>query len=71
MAGTASPMRSRSRCTPGRTWSAAGLPPGVTFSTTGVLGGKPTTAGTYITKLTAKDANGKIANSMFTWKVTP
>jgi hypothetical protein len=54
-----------------RTWSASGLPPGVTFSTTGVLGGKPTTAGTYITKLTAKDANGKIANSMFTWKVTP
>jgi type II secretory pathway pseudopilin PulG len=54
-----------------RTWSATGLPPGVTFSAGGVLGGSPDTAGSYITKLTARDANGKIANSMFVWTVNP
>jgi type II secretory pathway pseudopilin PulG len=53
------------------TWSATGLPPGVTFSTGGVFGGKPATTGTYIVKVTVKDSLNKVANSMFTWKVTP
>ncbi|WP_433725363.1 putative Ig domain-containing protein [Actinoplanes sp. CA-051413] len=55
----------------GRTWSSSGLPPGVTFSAGGVFGGKPTTTGTYIVKLTVQDNSGRVANTMFTWKVTP
>jgi type II secretory pathway pseudopilin PulG len=54
-----------------RSWSATGLPTGVTFSTAGVLGGSPTTAGRYITTLTAVATNGKIARTMLIWTVTP
>ena len=41
------------------TWSATGLPAGVTIgSSTGTVSGTPTTAGTYSTTVTARDATG-------------
>jgi len=55
----------------GRTWSATGLPGGVTFSSAGVFGGKPGAVGTYLVKITATDNTGGVANSMFVWTVTP
>jgi prepilin-type N-terminal cleavage/methylation domain-containing protein len=51
----------------GLTWSATGLPPGLTM-TSGVVSGKPTTAGTYITTLTVTGSS-QVANLMLTWRV--
>jgi hypothetical protein len=39
------------------TWSAGSLPPGMTFSTGGVLSGTPTVAGNFNITITATDAN--------------
>ncbi|MFJ2060538.1 putative Ig domain-containing protein [Streptomyces sp. NPDC087908] len=53
------------------TWSASGLPAGLTISsTTGTVTGKPTTAGTSNLTLTATDAAGKKGSTSFTWTVT-
>jgi type II secretory pathway pseudopilin PulG len=58
---------------PTYTWSATGLPPGVTIATTGssagTISGTPTTAGTYTTKVTAKDAENVSDSETFTWVV--
>jgi type II secretory pathway pseudopilin PulG len=53
------------------TWTATGLPPGITLTSTGTgtLTGTPTTAGVYTVKLTATKT-GKNAVFMFTWTVT-
>jgi hypothetical protein len=40
------------------TFTATGLPPGLTLSTTGTLSGTPTTAGTYQVAVTATDLSG-------------
>lgn len=42
-------------------WSATGLPAGISLSTSGVLSGTPTTAATYNATITVKDANNKTA----------
>ena len=53
------------------TWTATGLPAGLTISSGGVVSGKPTTAGTSTVTLTVTDAAKNVANLMFVWKVNP
>ncbi|MEU4746769.1 S8 family serine peptidase, partial [Actinosynnema sp. NPDC023658] len=54
------------------TWSATGLPPGLSISpTTGLISGTPTTAGTYTVTATATDSAGKAGTTTFTWTVNP
>jgi len=54
------------------TWSATGLPPGVTIgSSTGTVSGTPTTAGTYSVTVTATGSGGSGSGSAtFTFTVT-
>jgi prepilin-type N-terminal cleavage/methylation domain-containing protein len=52
------------------TWSATGLPPGLSVDGTGKITGTPTAAGTYKVVVTATDAKGKGASTnQFTWTV--
>jgi kumamolisin len=52
------------------TWSASGLPTGLSIASgTGVISGKTTTAGTYNASVTATDAAGKAGSASFTWTV--
>jgi alpha-tubulin suppressor-like RCC1 family protein len=52
------------------TWSAAGLPPGLTLNTaTGTISGTPTTAGSFGVSITATSANGS-GRAGFTFTVT-
>ena len=46
----------------GYTWSATGLPKGITFSASGVLAGTPTTAATSSLQFTVKDSGGATAS---------
>ena len=53
------------------TWSASGLPTGLSIASgTGVISGKTTAAGTYNATVTATDAAGKAGNASFTWTVS-
>lgn len=53
------------------TWSATGLPAGLSIaSATGTVSGTPTTAGTSQVTITATDAAGKKGSTGFTWTVT-
>jgi hypothetical protein len=54
------------------TWSATGLPPGVTFgSSTGTVSGTPTTAGTYNVTATATGSGGSGGGSTaFTFTIS-
>jgi hypothetical protein len=45
------------------TWSATGLPSGLSMSGTGTISGKPATAGTQMASLTVKDSRGTTASS--------
>jgi hypothetical protein len=47
------------------TFTATGLPPGLTLSTTGTLSGTPTTAGSYNVAVTATDLNGATVSGSF------
>lgn len=52
------------------TWSATGLPAGLTIaSTTGTISGTPTTAGTSTVTVTATDKAGRTGSTSFTWTV--
>jgi Putative Ig domain len=52
------------------TYSATGLPPGVSVNgSTGLISGTPTTAGTYTTTVTAKDTTAATGSAAFTWTV--
>jgi Zn-dependent metalloprotease len=54
------------------TWSATGLPAGVTIgSSTGTVSGTPTTAGTYNVTVTATPASGTAGSASFTFTVSP
>lgn len=46
-------------------WSATGLPPGLAISTTGVITGTPTTAGTYSGAITVTDSSATVARLTF------
>jgi prepilin-type N-terminal cleavage/methylation domain-containing protein len=50
------------------TWTATGLPTGVTLSGA-TLTGKPTVAGTYVVTVKAQDTPSKVATMMFTWTI--
>ncbi|MFF1717408.1 putative Ig domain-containing protein [Streptomyces sp. NPDC058268] len=53
------------------TWSATGLPTGLSIAaSTGTITGSPTAAGTHQVTLTATDAAGKKGTTSFTWTVT-
>jgi Malectin domain/Ricin-type beta-trefoil lectin domain/Putative Ig domain len=52
------------------TYSATGLPAGLSInSTTGLISGTPTTAGTSSVTVTAKDTTGASGSATFTWTV--
>src|SRR5580693_9194662 len=53
------------------TYSAAGLPVGLSISSAGVISGTPTTDGTSTVTVTAKDGNGAYATQSFVWTVSP
>jgi len=59
--------------TPPYTWSATGLPPGLSISSGGVISGTPTTAGTYSVTATATDSASPAASGStgFTWTISP
>jgi hypothetical protein len=53
------------------TYSATGLPPGLTIAAgTGVVSGTPTTAGTYTVTVSASDGAGSPSQATFSWTVT-
>ncbi len=57
--------------TPPYTWSATGLPPGLTIgSSTGAITGTPTTAGSYTVTASAKDVNQVTGSATFSWTIT-
>ena len=56
------------------TWSATGLPPGITIgSSTGTVSGTPTTAGTYNVTVNATDSSSpvKTGSTSFTFTISP
>ncbi|HJP80754.1 MAG TPA: putative Ig domain-containing protein [Pseudonocardiaceae bacterium] len=53
------------------TWTASGLPAGLSISSGGAISGTPTTAGTFTVSATAKDSTGATGSTSFTWKINP
>jgi hypothetical protein len=51
------------------TWAFAGLPPGVTGGTNGVLTGTPSTEGTYSVTATVTDSVGQASAVTFAWSI--
>lgn len=53
------------------TWSATGLPPGLSMSTSGIVSGVPTTKGTFASEVTATDtASGATGSRQLTITIT-
>jgi Carbohydrate binding module (family 6)/Ricin-type beta-trefoil lectin domain/Putative Ig domain len=51
------------------TYSASGLPAGLSISSTGLISGTPTTAGTSSVTVTATDTTGASGDTVFSWTV--
>ena len=56
---------------PALTWSASGLPPGLTLASDGTISGTPTTPGTFTVTVTATDSTGVTATRDFTITIAP
>jgi hypothetical protein len=52
------------------TFSATGLPGGLSISSSGLITGTPTTAGTSNVTVTAKDTTGASGSASFTWTIS-
>jgi alpha-L-fucosidase len=52
------------------TYSATGLPPGLSISSAGLISGTPTAAGNYNVTVTAQDSTGASGSASFTWAVS-
>jgi len=56
--------------TPPYTWSASGLPPGLSISSSsGLISGTPTTAGSYSVTVTARDTANVSGSTSFSWTI--
>ncbi|MGH9171282.1 MAG: putative Ig domain-containing protein, partial [Acidimicrobiales bacterium] len=53
------------------TYSATGLPAGLSISSSGLISGSPTTAGSSSVTVTATDTTGANGSASFTWTVNP
>ncbi|HEU5355164.1 MAG TPA: putative Ig domain-containing protein, partial [Actinocrinis sp.] len=53
------------------TFSATGLPAGLSISSSGLISGTPTTAATSSVTVTAKDGTGASGSASFSWTVNP
>ncbi|GAA2522205.1 type II secretion system protein [Winogradskya humida] len=51
------------------TWTATGLPPGLTMTSAALISGTPTTAGSYTVTVTVTDAQSRTDDSTFAWTV--
>jgi beta-glucosidase len=51
------------------TFTAAGLPPGITIASNGTISGTGSTLGTYTVTVTAKDTQGVSGTATFVWSV--
>ncbi len=70
--GTAAKLQlSASGGSGGYTWTATGLPAGLSISSGGLISGTPTTAGTYSVTATAKDSSGATGSTTFSWTIAP
>jgi len=52
------------------TYSATGLPPGLSLSSSGLISGTPTTGGSFSTVVTATDTTGASGSAGFTWTIS-
>jgi hypothetical protein len=52
------------------TWTATGLPTGLSISSGGVISGTPTTVGTYSVTVTAHDSASHTGSASFTWTIS-
>ncbi len=52
------------------TYSATGLPPGLSISSSGLITGTPSSGGTFSTTVTATDTTGASGSASFTWSVS-
>ncbi|MFE0028717.1 putative Ig domain-containing protein [Amycolatopsis sp. NPDC059021] len=70
--GTATSLQlSASGGSGGYTWTATGLPPGLSIAaSSGLISGTPTTAGTYSVTATAEDSSGATGSTTFSWTIT-
>jgi type II secretory pathway pseudopilin PulG len=53
------------------TWTATGLPTGLTISTTGLISGTPSAAGTFAVVVRATDGFGLFGDAAFSWTINP
>ncbi|GGP83783.1 S8 family peptidase [Saccharothrix coeruleofusca] len=54
-----------------RTFTASGLPTGLSISETGLISGTPTATGSFPVTVTVTDASGRTGTTSFTWTVLP